>query len=316
MSLEYAREVMDAEVAAIRLVQERLDERFEQALEVLVACKGRVVTCGMGKAGIIAQKIAATLASTGSPSFCIHPADALHGDLGMVSGGDVALILSNSGESEEVTRLLPCLRRIGVSIIAVTGSERSTLAGHADVVLLLGHIEEACPLGLAPSATTTAMLALGDAVALSLMRRRGFEVQDYAQLHPAGALGRKVLPVEDVMRVGSGVAMAGPETRVADVLVSITGARAGAAVVVDQDQHVLGIFCDGDLRRGIESGPGFVDQPVGEVMTANCQTVTRGTLAGDVLETMRERRIADLPVVDEGGRLLGVVDMKGLVASL
>jgi len=316
MSLEYAREVLQAEIDALKAVCERVDEHFAEALDLLAACGGRIVTCGMGKAGIIAQKIAATLASTGSPAFALHPADALHGDLGMVSAGDVALILSNSGESEEVTRLLPCLRRIGARIIAITASERSTLAVQADVALLLGDIEEACPLGLAPTATTTAMLALGDALALCLMKRRGFRIEDYAQLHPAGALGRKVMPVEDVMRRGEAVAAVGPQATISETILAITRARAGAAAVVGADQAFLGIFCDGDLRRGIESDPAFLSRRVGEVMVRDCTTVCAGTRAGEVLDLMKTRRIAEIPVVDADGLLLGMADMKGLLASL
>ncbi len=316
MTLAYGRQVMDGEIAAIRSVRDRQDEGFVRALELLEKCRGRIVTCGMGKAGLVAQKIAATMASTGSPAFYLHPADALHGDLGMVGAGDVTLILSNSGESEEVTRLLPLLRRVGAKIVGITASERSTLAGHADVVLLLGEIEEACPLGLAPTATTTAMLALGDALAMCLMRRRGFKVNDYAQLHPAGALGRKVLPVESVMRAGDAVAVARPDTRVAAVIMAITRARAGAAVVVDGEDRVQGIFCDGDLRRGLESGPEFLEQPVAEVMTAGCTTVTADRPGGEVLDLMRQKRIAEIPVVDGAGKLLGMADLKGLLASL
>jgi arabinose-5-phosphate isomerase len=270
----------------------------------------------MGKAGIIATKIAATLSSTGSPSFFMHPADALHGDLGMVGQGDAALIFSNSGESEEIAKLLPCLRRIGSKIVGITASDRSTLAAHSDVVLLLGDIKEACPLGLAPTATTTAMLALGDAVALGLMRRKGFLEQNYAELHPAGTLGRKLMPVEDVMRFGDAVAAVLPDTKISEVVIAITKARAGAAVVIDEAGKVLGIFCDGDLRRGVEAGNDFLQQPVADAMTANCSTVRVGMLAGEVLGIMREKRIADIPVVDENGTLRGVADIKGMVASM
>ncbi|MBN2714160.1 MAG: KpsF/GutQ family sugar-phosphate isomerase, partial [Planctomycetes bacterium] len=223
---------------------------------------------------------------------------------------------SNSGESEEITRLLPSLRRVGAKILGVTASERSTLAAHSDVTLLLGHIDEACPLGLAPTATTTAMLALGDAIALTLMKRRGFQINDYAQLHPAGTLGRKVLPVEDVMRIGDAVARVSPEATVSEVILAITNARAGAAVVVDSDEKVLGVFCDGDLRRGLEKGAEVLSTAVSDVMTRNCSTVKKGDLAGKVLDIMREKRIAELPVVDDDGKLVGVADMKGLVASL
>ncbi len=316
MSLEYARQVMQAERDAIEQVCERLDERFVAALDLFVGVRGRIVTCGMGKAGIVAQKVAATLSSTGSPAFFMHPADALHGDLGMVNAGDVALILSNSGESDEITRLLPCLRRAGLKIVSITADERSTLAVQSDIVLHLGHINEACPLGLAPTASTTAMLALGDALALTLMKRRGFEAHDYAQRHPAGALGRRLMPVEDVMRTGEAMASVGLKTSVVDAILAITRARSGAAAVVDDDGRVVGIFCDGDLRRGIERGVEFLEREVGTVMTANCTVVPVGTLAGDVLSVMRLKRIAEVPVVDGDGRLTGVADMKGLLATL
>lgn len=317
MTLEYARQALTAEIHALEIVREHLDQRFVDAADCVCQSSGRIVTCGMGKAGIIAQKIAATLSSTGTPSFYLHPADALHGDLGMVHPEDIALVLSNSGESEEVTRLLPCLRRVGAKIIAMTCSERSTLAAHSDYILYLGEIEEACPLGLAPTATTTAMLAMGDALALALMKRKGFQVQDYAQLHPAGALGRKVLPVEDVMRVGDAVATVSPSAMISDAILAITRARSGAAVVVDDTGKVLGIFCDGDLRRGLEeTGSEVLARPVTERMTTGCQTVQVGTRAGEVLDIMRQKRIAEVPVVAENGTLAGVADLKGLLASL
>ncbi len=316
MSTTYAKQVLQAEANAILAIREALDARFEQALDLLANCAGRIVTCGMGKAGIIAQKIAATMASTGSPAFPLHPADALHGDLGMIGKGDTALILSNSGESDEITRLLPCLRRVGAGIVAITSSDRSTLAVQADVSLIIGEINEACPLGLAPTATTTAMLALGDALALCLMQRKGFKVEDYAQLHPAGALGRKVLPVEDVMRKGEAVAMVTGRATVSETILAITKARAGAAAVVDDAGKLLGVFCDGDLRRGIETNPGILSCPVSEVMTANCTTALAGTRAGEVLGMMKEKRIAEVPVVDRSGRLLGMADMKSLLAAL
>jgi arabinose-5-phosphate isomerase len=280
------------------------------------ACPGHVVACGMGKAGIIARKIAGSLASTGTPAIFLHPADALHGDMGMVRAGDVALLFSNSGESEEMTRLLPGLRRIGARIVALTGSARSTLAAQSEVALVYGELREACPFGLAPTASTTAMLVLGDALALCLMQRRGFEAGDYAHLHPAGTLGRRALPVEEVMRTGEAVACVGPDAPVAEAILAITRARAGAAAVVDAEDRLLGVFTDGDLRRGLERGPDFLRTPVREAMTADCTRVSEGTRAGEALEEMRARRIGEVPVVDGAGRLLGVVDLKGLLAAL
>lgn len=316
MSLEFGRQVIAAEIIALQAVEKRLDEKFITALDLLQKCSGRIVTCGMGKAGIIAQKIAATLSSTGSPAVFLHPAEALHGDLGMVNGEDIALIFSNSGESEEITRLLPSLRRTGAGVIGITGDDRSTLAVQAEVVLCLGNIAEACPLGLAPTATTTAMLALGDALALALMRRKNFKIQDYAKRHPGGALGRKSLPIEDVMRVDHAVARVSPEATIAEVILAITGAQSGAAVVVDAADSVLGIFCDGDLRRGLEGDAGFLARAVADSMTAGCTTVRVGTVAGEVLTLMRSKRIAEIPVVDASGKLCGMADLKGMLASL
>jgi arabinose-5-phosphate isomerase len=315
MTLEYAREVLDIEIAALRKVRDQLDGTFVAALDAMEACGGRVITCGMGKAGQIAMKISATLASTGTPSFFLHPAEALHGDLGMVRADDLMLVFSNSGESGEISALLPFVRAMGVPIIAVTASARSYLAVQADRTILLGDLTEACPLGLAPTATTTAMLVVGDALALCLMKRRGFRIEDYALRHPAGALGRKTLAVKFVMRVGEAVAAIAPERPVREALFAITRARSGAAVVVDQDRRVLGIFCDGDLRRGIEKDPDFLGRPVGEVMTAHCITVGDDLRAGDVLDLLKAKRIGEVPVVDADGILAGVADLKGLVAS-
>lgn len=316
MSLEYGREVLDAEITALKIVRDRLDENFENAVTQMLHCKGRVVACGMGKAGLIARKISATLASTGTPSFFLHPAEALHGDLGMVAKDDICLMFSNSGESDEMTRLLPGIRRIGAQILAVTGAERSTLAVQSDIVILLGKIEEACPLGLAPTATTTAMLAVGDALALCLMKRRNFQVEDYARFHPGGALGRKSSPISDFMRKGEHIALVQPECSVSDTLLAITRARSGAAVVINPDQTVVGIFCDGDLRRGIEKDQQMLNKSVGDFMTRNCRVVPGDMVAGEVIEIMREKRIGEVPVVDAQNKVIGMADLKGLVATL
>ena len=314
MSLEYAREVLDAEIKALGQVRDRLDGAFVDALEAMERCTGRVVTSGMGKAGQIATKISATLASTGTPSFFLHPAEALHGDLGMVRAEDVVIMFSNSGESAEIAELLPFLSTMGVTLIGVTSSGRSSLAAHCDINILLGDLTEACPLGMAPTATTTVMLAVGDALALCLMKRRGFNVQDYASLHPAGALGKKSLPVEAVMRTGHAVAAVSPETLVQDVILAITQAKTGAAVVIDADKKVLGIFADGDLRRGLQQDPDFLIREVSDVMTANCARVTGDRRVDDVLAMLKDKRIGEVPVVDEAGGFLGMADLKGLVA--
>ncbi len=316
MSIENARQAIDAEITALNILKEQLDDAFAQALDALLACSGRVIVCGMGKAGLIGRKIAASFASTGTPSFFMHPAEALHGDLGMITADDVCLFISNSGESEEITRLLPFVRRIGCRVVGITGNRRSTMAAHCEIVLFLGDIAEACPLGLAPTATTTAILALGDALAVCLMRRRGFRERDYARVHPAGALGRKVAPIEAVMRVGDAVARVSAEATVAETLLAMSRARVGAAVVVDAEGRLEGIFCDGDLRRGIEGDADFLKRGVGGAMVRNCRSVPAGTLACDVLALMRENRIADVPVVDAEGKVIGLADLKGLVASL
>lgn len=316
MTLEYARQALDAEITALHIMREQLGQSFLDALDAMERCAGRVIVSGMGKAGLIGQKIAATLASTGTPSFFMHPAEALHGDLGMIKSMDVCLFLSNSGESDEITRLLPFVRRIGCRVVGVTGNPRSTMAAHCEIVLRLGAIDEACPLGLAPTATTTAILALGDALAMCLMRRRGFQEDDYAKVHPAGALGRRVAPVDAVMRIGDAVARVVAGSTIKDTLLAMTGARAGAAVVVDGTGRLEGIFCDGDLRRGLEKDADFLSRRVGDEMKRNCQRIAVGTRAGEVMEIMRERRISDIPVLDQDGVVVGMVDLKGLVASL
>ena len=314
MSLEYAREVLDAEIKALGEVRDRLDSAFVEALDAMERCTGRVVASGMGKAGQIAAKISATLASTGTPSFFLHPAEALHGDLGMVRGEDVVVMFSNSGESSEIAKLLPFLTTMGVTVIGITSSDRSSLAAHCNITILLGDLTEACPLGMAPTATTTVMLAVGDALALCLMKRRGFNVQDYASLHPGGALGKRTLPVEAVMRTGRAVAAVGPDTPVQDVIIAITQAKTGAAVVIDADKKVLGIFADGDLRRGLQQDPDFLIRKVSDVMTANCTRVIGDQRVDEVLAMLKDKRIGEVPVVNEAGEFLGMVDLKGLVS--
>ncbi|MCC8190782.1 MAG: KpsF/GutQ family sugar-phosphate isomerase [Planctomycetes bacterium] len=316
MTIEIATEAIGAEIAALRTLQDALGPSLPEALDAIMACQGRVIVSGMGKAGLIGQKIAATFASTGTPSFFLHPAEALHGDLGMIRPEDVCLFISNSGESEEITRLLPYVRRIGCRVVGITGNPRSTMAAHCQTVLSLGNIEEACPLGLAPTATTTAILALGDAMAVCLMRRKGFQEKDYAAVHPAGALGRRVAPVESVMRIGDAVARVTADATVQATLFAMTAARSGSAAVVDADGKLAGIFCDGDLRRGMETGASFLGRQVGDVMVRNCRWVPTGTLAGDVLAMMKDNRISDIPVLEPDGRVVGMADLKGLVASL
>ncbi|MHC4871386.1 MAG: KpsF/GutQ family sugar-phosphate isomerase [Planctomycetota bacterium] len=318
MTLEYAKEVLKAEISAIESVSQNLGTTFIRALDLIVPeenSKHRIIACGIGKAGIIAQKIAATLASTGTESVFMHPSDALHGDLGIVRQGDIALILSNSGESDEISKLLPFLRKHDLKIIAVTSSTRSTLGVQADIVLELGNLQEACPLGLAPTASTTAMLALGDALAMALMKRRDFTVSDYARFHPAGELGRKSFTVAEVMRGEEAVAFVHQETPVSEVIKQISKARAGAGIVIDNEGKLLGIFTDGDLRRGMIDDNLILAQPVMNVMIHNPESITPESSAAEALEIMRKKRIGEVPVIDNTGRAVGMIDLKGLLAE-
>jgi len=316
MSLEYARTILKAEVCAIQSVIARLGGSVVSAIELVLAHPtGRVVTCGIGKAGIIAQKVSATLSSTGTSSFFLHPADALHGDLGMTRDGDILLVFSNSGESEEISRLLPFVRRQGLSILAITGSTRSTLGVQADLVLELGDLQEACPLGLAPTASTTAMLALGDAFAMALMKRRNFSATEYAALHPAGELGRKALSVREVMRIGDSAAIVDATTPLLDVIQRITDARAGAAAVVDSAGALLGIFTDGDLRRYLLKHNDDLSTRVDALMTPDPVAIRSDAPAAEALALLREHRIGEMPVLDESNCVIGLVDLKGILAA-
>ena len=308
----FAREVVETEMRALQGLVERLGESFHRAVELLLNCRGRVVVTGMGKAGIIGQKISATLASTGTPSHSLHPVEAVHGDLGRIVGDDVVLALSNSGETE-VVKLLPAVKRIGAKIIAITGHNESTLAKRADVVLDIGRIEEACPLGLAPSASTTTMLALGDALALAVARRKDFDKDKYALYHPGGELGLKMLKVEDVMRGLEQCACIAPDTPVAAALAN-SPKRAGALCVVDDDEKLLGIFTDGDLRRRLRQGTDFLNSPVADVMTSTPKSIRKGSLVQEAAKILEDYQIDEIPVVDDSDRLCGLVDVQDLLA--
>ncbi len=313
--LAFARKVIDAEVCALQSVRDRLGKPFSDAIEALLGCTGRVVVTGIGKAGIIGQKVSATLASTGTPSHSIHAVDAVHGDLGRIVEGDVVLVLSNSGETE-VVELLPAVKRIGARIIAITGNAQSTLGKHADVLLDIGVIAEACPLGLAPSASTTAMLALGDALALAVANRRKFNKEDYALYHPGGELGRRLLKVEDVMRGLDQCAHVGEEATVIQALerIDATPGRAGAVCVTDGAGALIGIFTDGDLRRRVRQDPAFLKGPISAVITRRPKCIRTGSLAQEAAKILKENRIDELPVVDNQGRLCGIVDVQDLLA--
>ena len=317
----YGQEVIRAEARALSALVGRLDESFAQAVELILACHGRVVTTGIGKAGIVGQKVSATLASTGTPSLPLHPVEAFHGDLGRIVKDDVVLAISNSGETAEIVQLVPELKKIGARIIAITGSRESALARHADVVLNLGHIEEACPLGLAPSCSTTAMLALGDALALAVSKRRHLSKEDFARYHPAGDLGRQLLTVEEVMRTGGNFPVVGDGTSVEEALRAIarskdrSGSVAGSVCVVDGGGRLVGIFTDGDLRRHLESeGAGLLKRAIKEVMTPGPRLfIEAGRLAAEALRLMAENQIDDLPVVDDEFHPLGNIDIQDLL---
>jgi len=313
--LALAREVIEAEIQALEGLLPLLGRDFESAVARLLECKGRVVVTGIGKAGIVGQKMSATLASTGTPSYWLHAVEAIHGDLGRIAPDDVVVALSNSGETE-VADLLAPLKRIGARIVAITGNPQSTLAKHSDIVLSIGPVKEACHLGLAPSASTTAMLALGDALALTVARRRKFDKEDYALYHPGGDLGRKLLKVEEVMRGMDQCAHVPADTPVREALVRITNSpgRAGAMCVVDHDGKLIGIFTDGDLRRRVLTEQAFLDHPISDVMTAGPKRIQVGRLAHEAAQIQARYRIDELPVVDAEGRLRGIIDVQDLLA--
>jgi arabinose-5-phosphate isomerase len=313
MSRETARKVLEIESDAIRELIARLDASFDRAVEVLIACTGRVVVTGMGKSGIIAQKISATLASIGTPSLYIHPADATHGDLGRIVKGDALVSISNSGDTEEILALVPWLKRLGVPMVALTGSPRSPLAQAADVHIDVGVRSEACPLGLAPTASTTAALAMGDAISMALLERRGFTVDDFAVLHPGGQLGKKLMRVEDLMHTGDAIPRVAPGTSMKDVLFEMTRKRLGLTTVVEPDGTLAGVISDGDLRRQMERhGYALLDRSAAECMTRTPVLVDRRELATRALDLLESRRITALLVTDERGRIEGVLHLHDL----
>lgn len=315
---EIAREVLHIEAQSILRLVDRLDERFEQAVQRILSCKGRVVTTGMGKSGAIARKVAATFASTGTPAFFLHPAEGVHGDLGMVTGQDVVLALSTSGETEELLAILPTLKRIGVGMIAMVGRTESTLAQAADVVLDVSVEREACPYNLAPTASTTAMLAIGDALAITVMQERRFTPEDFAVFHPAGTLGRRLLlRVHDVMRTGESVAVVHQARPLRDVLFAITRANAGAACIVNDEGVLAGIITDGDIRRHLLRDVANLDRPAEELMTRTPHVVRGNPLAVEVLHLFESLpvKIGEMPVLDEDGKPVGMLMLKDLLRT-
>lgn len=313
--IESGREIIRVEARAVEGLLAGIGERFAAAVELIRGCAGRVVVTGMGKAGIIGRKIAGTLASTGTPAIYLHAADAFHGDLGMVQDGDVVLALSNSGETEEVLRLIQPLRTIGAMILAMTAERDSTLGKHADAVLELGRIAEAGPLGIAPSASTTAMLALGDALALTLQKAREFTPQEYVRFHPGGSLGRSLLCVEDIMRTDDRCPTARIDETLGEVIQRMTRAGAGCSSVVDEDGSLLGVITDGDFRRQFagSAGVGALDLAAGEVMTAPCTSILHTALVAEAMGVLRDHRINALPVVDRYGCVTGLLDVQDIV---
>ena len=315
-TLQLARETLDIEAAALLGLKARLDERFLQAVDMMLGVQGRVVVTGMGKSGHIGRKIAATLASTGTPAMFVHPAEASHGDLGMIKTVDLVLGISNSGESDELVAILPVLKRQGVPLIAMTGGLTSSLARHADVVLDTSVEKEACPLNLAPTASTTAQLAMGDALAVALLDARGFKPEDFARSHPGGSLGRKLLThVGDVMRQGDDVPRVGPEANFSDLMREMSGKGLGASSVVDAEGRVLGVFTDGDLRRLIEKGADLRGLKASDVMHAQPRTIAAEALAVEAAEMMELHRITSILVVDAAGRLCGAINTNDLMRA-
>jgi len=309
-----AKEVIAIEAQAIKDLAKGIDKNFVKAVDFIARCRGRVIVTGMGKTGIIGRKIASTLSSTGTPSIWMHSAEAVHGDLGQVTRNDLLIVISNSGETEETKKLLPLIKKIGSKIIAMTGNQRSSLARYSDVVLNISVKKEGCPLGLAPMASTTATLVLGDAIAACLIDRKGFKKEDFAFFHPGGTLGRRLLlKVDDIMRKGTGYAKVRENQRVKDVLLAITQARCGSACVLDKQGKFVGIFTDGDLRRHLESDPRLLSRSVKEVMTRKPTVISRNKLAVEALDILQQRRIDELPVVDGARKLVGLVDVQDLL---
>ncbi len=315
-AIRLAHETLEIEAAAVLGLRQRLGDAFVQAVARMLQVQGRVVVMGMGKSGHIGRKMTATLASTGTPAMFVHPAEASHGDLGMIKPVDLVLAISNSGESDELTAILPVLKRQGVPLIAMTGRPDSTLARHADLVLDCGVEKEACPLNLAPTASTTAQLALGDALAVALLDARGFRAEDFARSHPGGALGRKLLThVADIMRSGAAVPKVAPSAVFSEVMREMSAKGLGATAIVDAQDRVLGIFTDGDLRRLLEKGVDLRTGTAGAVMHPGPVTITADALAVEAAELMEQRRITSVLVVDAEGRLCGAVNSNDLMRA-
>ena len=316
MPTKKAKEVLRIESSAISALVRKINKDFARAINVISCIKGKVIVTGMGKPGFIAKKISATLSSTGTPSLYLHPAEALHGDLGRVTKNDCIIALSNSGETEEIVKMLPMIKKIGAKLISLTGNTKSALARNSDFVIDTSVKKEACSLGLAPTASTTAMLAMGDAIAVALLDKKGFREKDFAFYHPGGILGKRLLlRVGDIMRQGRENPIVKESTSVKNVLVSITKARAGSASVINKSGRLSGIFTDGDLRRQMDKDPNIAGKKVGDVMTKNPVTIKRNKLAAEAFQVLKSRRIDEIPVVDEYNKPVGLIDVQDLLKA-
>jgi len=312
-ALELAREVLEIEAAAIQGLISRLDANFQRAVEVILGCHGRVTVSGIGKSGHVARKIASTMASTGTPAYFVHPAEASHGDLGMVTRDDVFIALSNSGESAELLAIVPLIKRQGAKLIALTGNAGSTLAREADVHLYAGAEKEACPLNLAPTASTTAALALGDALAIALMQAKGFSRDEFARSHPGGSLGRRLLThVRDVMRTGDGAPRVADSATLSEAILEMTRSRMGITAIIDGSGRIAGIFTDGDLRRALQKGADLNATPIKSIMTRNPRTISPDKLAAEAVQIMESHKVNQLLVADADQQLVGALNMHDL----
>ncbi|MFH1553014.1 MAG: KpsF/GutQ family sugar-phosphate isomerase [Candidatus Omnitrophota bacterium] len=316
MSISRAKDVLINESKAIAKIAGRIDKNFEKVVNLLAGSKGRVVVTGMGKPGFIAQKVSATMSSTGTPSLYLHPAEALHGDIGRVTRDDIIIAFSNSGETEEMVKLTPIIKKIGAKLITITGNKKSTLAANSDFVIDSSVDREACPMGLAPTTSTTVMLAIGDALAIALLEKKKFKPKDFALYHPGGALGKRLLlKVQDIMRPKSATPIVSKGAMIKDVLLKITKMRAGSASVVDSKGKLVGIFTDGDLRRHFEEGKNLLNRKVGDVMTKSPTVITQDRLAAEAFEVLRDKNIDEIPVVDNKNRPIGVLDVQDILKA-
>ncbi len=314
--IENGKDVLRTEASAILDLVDRIDDSFSKAVNIIYNCKGRVVVTGMGKSGWIGNKIAATLASTGTPAFFLHPAEGIHGDIGMIAKGDVVIALSNSGETRELNEIVPGIKRLGIDLIALTGKPSSALAKASSVVINTGVKKEACPLGLAPTASTTATLAMGDAIAVALLEKRGFRKEDFALLHPGGNLGRKlILKVEDLMHGGDEIPIVSGDTPMKDALVEMTSKKLGIVIVCDSEGAVKGIITDGDLRRLIEKYGDFLERKSKQLMTSSPKTISQSSLAVEALQIMEKHSITSLVVASEKGKAEGVIHLHDILRS-